>query len=68
MILFVRYEDKVAFIEAITSKNGVIPVDALGATIAASISPDSLLYSWGNCRNGKLGISDDYFTEFVENE
>jgi len=30
----------------------------------ARIEPDTLLYSWGNANEGKLGISDDYVSEF----
>jgi hypothetical protein len=37
-------------------------------TINAEINPDSLLYSWGSSRYGKLGISDNYFTELGEGD
>ena len=36
--------------------------------MSGSIQPDSLLYSWGNAKQGKLGISDDYFADMAEGE
>jgi len=30
--------------------------------------PDSLLYSWGSCKNGKLGISNNYYTDLAEGD
>lgn len=32
----------------------------------ARIEPDALLYSWGHAKGGKLGISDNYFREFEQ--
>jgi alpha-tubulin suppressor-like RCC1 family protein len=36
--------------------------------VSGSIQPDSLLYSWGNAKQGKLGISDNYFADMAEGE
>jgi hypothetical protein len=36
--------------------------------VTGSIQSDSLLYSWGNAKQGKLGISDNYFADLAEGE
>ena len=35
---------------------------------SVELNPDTLLYSWGNARDGKLGISDNYATEFDQDQ
>jgi len=39
-----------------------------GIKVSATMSPDTLLYSWGNSRQGKLGISNNYFTELGDGD
>jgi len=32
-----------------------------------SLEPDTMVYSWGSAKNGKLGMSDNY-TQDIEDE
>lgn len=68
MVLFIRYEDKQKVLKQFRTKHGEYPIDALGSTISASFVPDSLLYTWGSCKNGKLGISNNYYHDLFESE
>lgn len=31
-----------------------------------TLEPDTMIYSWGNAKNGKLGISDNYTQDFED--
>lgn len=33
-----------------------------------SLEPDTMIYSWGNAKNGKLGISDNYTQDFDDDK
>ena len=39
-----------------------------GIQVSTRLSPDTILYGWGNCSNGKLGISNNYYAELVEGD
>jgi hypothetical protein len=68
VVLFIRYEDKQKVLRQFKTKHGECPIDALGSTISARVFPDSLLYTWGCCKNGKLGISNNYYQDLYESE
>lgn len=68
VVLFIRHEDKQKVLKQFRTKHGEYPIDALGSTISASALPDSLLYTWGCCKNGKLGISNNYYHDLYESE
>ncbi len=33
---------------------------------SVTLEPDTMVYSWGNAKDGKLGISDNYTVDFEE--
>jgi len=39
-----------------------------GFRVSSEITTDTLLYSWGNAKNGKLGISNNYFSELADGD
>ena len=68
VILFVKHEDKQKLLDNLYFGKGSTQRVKNILSISAEINPDSLLYSWGSSRYGKLGISENYFTELGEGE
>ena len=63
--MFIRHEDKVNVINQLFTGKGSNYRALEGFRIKdAKIEADSLLYAWGNAKNGKLGICDDYVKEY----
>jgi hypothetical protein len=61
----VRYEDKQKIINNIQlNKDSDVRTSEHLKITSIDLNPDTLLYSWGCARDGKLGISDNYATEF----
>jgi hypothetical protein len=70
-VLFVRYEDKVKLLNS-AFKPGDELMENSGIKLKRiEVENDSLLYSWGSSRNGKLGIKDyisqDYEASVLNN-
>jgi len=67
-VVFIRHEDKVNLLEKLFPVRGSEINEDHGLRIkSASVEGDSLLYSWGNARNGKLGLSDNYTQDYIKN-
>ena len=66
-VVFIRHEDKLNILSKVFSHKGSDLNDDHGLRIKkVAIQPDSLYYSWGNARNGKLGISDNFTQDSVK--
>ena len=68
VILFTKFDEKQDLIKNMFTGKGASQRLKSNIQINAEINPDSLLYSWGSTRFGKLGISDNYFSDFGEGE
>ena len=64
-VFFIRHEDKEKIVSHLFTGKGADHQQVNGMKVTGvELNPDTLLYSWGSARDGKLGISDNYATEF----
>lgn len=68
LVLFILQEDKQMLLNEMFKGRGKTFKEVSSIKLNGSISSDTLLYSWGNGKQGKLGISDDYFRDFSDGE
>lgn len=66
ILLFVRHEDKALLLTYLFNQHGFRKATSKVVKISGRLVPDTLLYSWGSVKNGKLGLSDNYHQDFVE--
>jgi alpha-tubulin suppressor-like RCC1 family protein len=66
--MLIRNEDKINLVSRIFKGKGRRHQLIQGLTLSASLAPDTLLYSWGSAKNGKLGISNNYFSDLIDGE
>ena len=68
-IFFIRYEDKELVLQHLFEGKGSDHHQVEGMRIKnVSLEPDTMIYSWGNAKNGKLGISDNYTQDFDDDK
>lgn len=60
-IFFIKHEDKELVLSHLFEGKGSDHHQVEGMRVKnVSLEPDTMIYSWGNAKNGKLGISDNY--------
>ena len=65
LVLFIRQQDKQMIINQIFEGKGAEHHLLPGFRLSGmEMEPDSLIYSWGNAKDGKLGISENYVADF----
>lgn len=68
-VFFIRHEDKEKIISNLFTGKGADYKQVHGMKVTSvELNPDTLLYSWGSARDGKLGISENYATEFDQDQ
>lgn len=65
LVVFIRAEDKAIIISKLFSGKGSEYKQVEGMRVKeVELFPDTLLYSWGCAKDGKLGISKNYTKDF----
>ena len=65
MVVFIRIEDKEKIIQKLYTGRGSEYRQVEGMRVKdVQLQPDTLLYTWGSAKDGKLGISKNYTSDF----